>query len=143
MYISQLTAMTSTMDEFKSSLFDSMLHYGLDVMEASFGLLIIGGFCCLMGVVATYRYEAFRCRSMVNVGWALFGFGFMGSVVVVFVTLGLGSLGYGFCNYFDSMVTSQAQFNKLGASYSQNAFTKLDACFFGDGNVLAKFNLGS
>jgi len=43
---------------------------------------------------------------MVNLAWTLFGLGFIGSIVVVFVTLGLGSLGYGFCNYFDQMSTS-------------------------------------
>lgn len=106
MYISQLNGLKVSMDEFKTMLFESFLSYGVYLMEVSFGMLILGGFCCLMGIVAAYKYEVFKCKSMVNLAWTLFGFGFVGSMVLLFVLLGMGSLGYGFCNYFDAMTTS-------------------------------------
>jgi hypothetical protein len=108
MYISQLNGLKTSMDDFKSLMFESLLTYGVDLIEASFGLLILGGFCCVMGIIAAYKYQVFKCKSMVNLAWALFGLGFMGSMILLFALLGMGSLGYGFCNYFDAMTTSQA-----------------------------------
>jgi hypothetical protein len=73
---------------------------------------------------------------MVNLGWAIYGITYFGVIALVFVFLSLGSVGYTFCTYYDSMINSQASFNKLGEAYSQNVFTKLDVCLYGDGNVL-------
>jgi hypothetical protein len=56
MYISQLNGLKASMDEFKSFMFESLLTYGVDLIEASFGLLILGGFCCMMGIIAAYKY---------------------------------------------------------------------------------------
>jgi hypothetical protein len=56
MYISQLNGLKASMDEFKSFMFESILTYGVDLIEASFGLLILGGFCCMMGIIAAYKY---------------------------------------------------------------------------------------
>ncbi len=108
MYISQLKSVQTTMDQFKSSYLETLFHKGLGLLEASFGISIVGGFCCVLGIIAAYKYEIFKCKSLVSVAWALFGIGFMGSVIVVYATLGVGSLGYGFCNYFDTMISSQS-----------------------------------
>jgi hypothetical protein len=108
----------------------------LGLLQASFGIEIVGSFCTVLGVIAAYKYEIFKCKSLVSLAWTFFGLGFIGSTIVVFATLGVGSLGYGFCNYFDTMINSQAQFSKLGQGDSQNPFSKLDSCFFSDGNVL-------
>lgn len=51
---------------------------------------------------------------MVNLGWAIWGITYFGIIALVFVFLSLGSVGYTFCNYFDSMIHSQASFNRLG-----------------------------
>ncbi len=80
---------------------------------------------------------------MVNLGWAIYGITYFGVIGLVFIFLSLGSVGYTFCIYYDSMINSQASFNKLGEAYSQNVFTKLDVCVYGDGNVLEKFNLSN
>jgi hypothetical protein len=79
---------------------------------------------------------------MVTIGWAAYGIGLIGSIIIIFFTMGLGSLGYGFCNYFDQMISNQTSFNQLGGSNSQNPFVKLKSCFYGDGNVLDSFSLG-
>ena len=39
------------------------------------------------------------------------------------------------------MINDQSAYSKLGLSYTQNAFMKLDTCIFGDGNALSKFGL--
>ena len=73
---------------------------------------------------------------MVTLGWVIYGIMYFGIVILVFAFLSAGSIGYQFCNYFDSMVLNEVEFNKIGQSYSQNVFTKLDVCLYGDGNVL-------
>lgn len=83
-----------------------MFYDLIKLIEGTFTVEVIAGFSCMLGVVATYKYEVFKCKSLVSLAWFLFSLGFVGSMVVLFVILGLGSLGYGFCNYFDSMMTS-------------------------------------
>lgn len=34
------------------------------------------------------------------------------------------------------MLTVQVNYNKLGDSYTQNMFTRLDVCLFGNGNAM-------
>jgi hypothetical protein len=44
---------------------------------------------------------------MSSIGWGLVGVGMAGLMVICYVTLGLGSLGYGFCSYFDNMLSQR------------------------------------
>lgn len=115
----------------------------LDALQGIIGVLIIGGMASVIGICAVYLFQIFTCKSLVTFSWAIYGVGFIGSMGLLFVTLGMGSLGYGFCNYFDVMINNKSDFVKLGASNSQNPFTRLDSCFYGDGNVLSKFNLAT
>jgi len=73
---------------------------------------------------------------MVHLGWAIYGVSYIGIIAITFVVLSLGSVGYNFCGYFDLMLNNQAEFKKLNAAYTQNAFNRLDVCLFGDGNSL-------
>jgi hypothetical protein len=95
----------------------------------------------LLGVIAAHVFDVFTCRSMVHLGWTVFGLAYVGIIGLTFILLSVGSIGYGFCNYFHLMLTDQTAYAQLGASYTQNAFTRIDTCIFGDGNSLSKFNL--
>lgn len=44
---------------------------------------------------------------MSSIGWGLIGIGIGGLMIICYGTLGLGSLGYGFCTYFDNMLSQQ------------------------------------
>lgn len=78
---------------------------------------------------------------MVTLGWIIYSLMYFGIIALVFLFLSMGSVGFSFCNYFNLMVSDQAQFNKITQTYSQNVFAKLDTCLYGNGNVLEKFNI--
>ena len=86
-------------------------------------------------------FNVFTCRYMVHLGWTVFGIAYIGVIILTFILLSIGSVGYGFCNYFNSMVNSQTVYNQLNAAYTQNAFSRIDTCLFGDGNALSKFSI--
>jgi hypothetical protein len=95
----------------------------------------------LLGVVATHLFDLFTCRRMVHLGWTVFGIVYIGIIVVTFFVLSVGGIGYGFCEYYKTMLTDQSAYGELGVAYTQNAFMRVDTCIFGDGNVLSKFGL--
>lgn len=95
----------------------------------------------ILGVVSTHLFDILACKSMVNLGWVLYGITYFGVIAIVFVFLAMGNLGYTFCSYYNSMINTRASFDLLSEYYSQNVFTRLDVCLFGDGNILQKFNL--
>jgi hypothetical protein len=78
---------------------------------------------------------------MVHLGWTIFGLAYIGVIIITFFLLSVGSIGYGFCNYYNSMLNNQTAYAQLGISYTQNAFMKIDTCIFGNGNALSKFSL--
>jgi len=79
---------------------------------------------------------------MVHLGWTIFGIVYAGVLVITFLVLSVGSVAYGFCSYYKTMLTDQSAYNTLGISYTQNAFMRVDTCIFGSGNALDKFSLG-
>lgn len=80
---------------------------------------------------------------MVHCGWFLYSMMYFGMLVLAFVTISLGSVGYYSCIYFNSSMTNSTSYYKIGDKYSQNVFTRLDTCILGDGDVLKKFNVAS
>ncbi len=78
---------------------------------------------------------------MVHLGWSVYGLAYVGVIGMTFVLLSVGSISYNFCSYFNQMLSVELSYNKLGESYTQNLFTRMDTCLFGDGNALSKFSL--
>ena len=89
-----------------------------------------------MGVIATQIFEVKVCRGMVHLAWTIYGLSYIGVIIVTFIVLSMGSIGYGFCNYYSAMLTTPDIYNNLGNYYTQNAFKRLDTCIFGNGNAL-------
>ena len=73
---------------------------------------------------------------MVHLGWTIYGFTYIGVIIVVYHVLSVGSISYNFCQYFNEMLTVQVSYDKIGAAYTQNMFTRLDVCIFGNGNAM-------
>ncbi len=86
-------------------------------------------------------FNVYTCRYMVHLGWTIFGLTYMGVIILTFILLSVGSVGYGFCQYYSSMISNQAVYNQINAAYTQNAFGRIDTCIFGDGNALSKFSV--
>lgn len=80
---------------------------------------------------------------MVHCGWFLYSLMYFGMLVLAFITLSLGTVGYYSCQYFNASMTNSTQYQKIGQKYSQNVFNRLDVCILGDGNVLKKFNINN
>lgn len=66
---------------------------------------------------------------------------YTGILALGFVTFSMGSVGFTFCSYFNSALTQEDSYTRIGDSYSQNVFNRLDVCIFDDGNVLKKFDI--
>ena len=66
---------------------------------------------------------------------------YTGILVLGFVTLSMGSVGYSFCVYFHDMLNTESDYTRIGDEYSQNIFNRLDVCLFSDGDALSKFDI--
>jgi len=53
-------------------------------------VIFIGGF-------ATSIFSILDCRKMVHLGWFIYAVAFVGGLVLMYLFIGLGSIGYGFC----------------------------------------------
>lgn len=82
---------------------------------------------------------------MVHCGWFLYSLMYFGVLVLAFVTLSMGTVGYYSCQYFNQSMGNSTEYNRIGDKYSQNIFNRLDICIVknGDGNVLKKFNINN
>lgn len=129
------------MNKFSADLFAKVFDWGLYIIEGVVGFVLAASVFILFGVISTHVLDILACRTMVNLGWVIYGLMYFGIIILVFIFLQAGSIAYGFCSYFDGMVTDQVQFNKISQTDSQNPFTKLDICLYGDGNVLSKFHI--
>lgn len=78
---------------------------------------------------------------MVHCGWFIYGLMYFGILVLGYVTMGIGEVGYGACSYFNASLSDQSEYSKIGDTYAQNVFNRLDVCMLGDGDVLTKFSI--
>jgi hypothetical protein len=106
MYIRQLEVMESEFDTFASKYFDSSFSSAISTFQGIFAVALTGSLLVMLGVLATHLFDLLTCRLMVHLGWAIFGLVYVGVIVVMFVVLSVGSIGYGFCNYYQSMLNS-------------------------------------
>lgn len=136
MYNHQLGIVISQYDTFSKQYFDDSFGTFLSIFQSVFGLALAGSLVVLLGAASTHLFDLLACRKMVHLGWTIYGFTYIGVIVVAFIGLSMGSISYGFCQYFHEMLTVQVSYNKLGESYTQNMFTRLDVCIFGNGNAM-------
>jgi hypothetical protein len=114
MYQDQLDQIETQLKTFSADYFDQLSNWGFYVIEGLVGLILAGSIFILFGVVSTHILDIMACRSMVNLGWVIYALSYFGIVALTFIFLSMGSVGYTFCNYFDKMVTNQAEFNRIG-----------------------------
>ena len=77
-----------------------MLSKGLAFLQGVYGFVLAAGLLILLGVISVFVFDLLTCRKMVHLGWVIFGLAYAGVLAVAFVTLSVGSLGYGFCGYY-------------------------------------------
>jgi hypothetical protein len=88
-------------------MFAKVFDWGLYIIEGVVGFVLAGSVFILFGVISTHVLDILACRTMVNLGWVIYGLMYFGIIILVFIFLQAGSIAYGFCSYFDGMVTNQ------------------------------------
>lgn len=58
----------------------------------------------LIGSFSTATFHILDCRKMVHLGWFIFALSFVGGLILIYLFVGLGSIGYGFCEYYDGLI---------------------------------------
>ncbi len=107
MYENQLDQIEAQLKIFSADYFDKLFDWGMYVIEGLVGLILAGSVFILFGVISTHILDIMACRSMVNLGWIIYALTYFGIVVLTFMFLSMGSVGYSFCNYFDKMVSDK------------------------------------
>lgn len=118
-------------------------NYGIYVMEAIFGLILLGSMISLLGLLSTHIFDLLKCIKMVHGGWVLYGFMYFAVVAVMFAMLVIGGVSNSFCEYFGTVINSSSSFASFSSQTDGGSLSKvsryMDVCFFGDGNILKKF----
>ena len=143
MYNHQLGVVVTEYDKFAKEYFETKFGSAITVFQAVFGLALAGSLMVLLGVASTHLFDLYNCRHMVHLGWTIYGFTYIGVIMVVYYTFSIGSISYNFCQYFNDMLTVQVSYDKLNQAYSQNMFSRLDVCIFGNGNAMEKFSIAN
>lgn len=107
MYQTQLLDVQTQLNIFSSEYFAKFFDWGLYVIEGVVGFILAASVFILFGAISTHVLDIIACRSMVTLGWVIYGIMYFGIIILVFCFLSMGSIGYSFCNYFDSMVSSE------------------------------------
>lgn len=108
MYQDQLDQIETQMKTFSTSYFDQAFDWGLYAIEGIVGFILAGSIFILFGTISTHILDIIACRTMVNLGWIIYGLMYFGVIVLTFIFLSMGSVGYTFCNYFDQMVSNKS-----------------------------------
>lgn len=142
-----LLSIQASLDSFSNAVFDQIFSWILYLIEGMIGFILVGSLLCILGSIATHSFDIFACRTTVHIGWVIYGLTYFGIIVLTFLFFALGGLSYTFCDFYGSMINSQSSFSTFGQQNGNTsfnkAFQKLDVCFYGDGNILKKFNIAS
>ena len=107
MYEQQLLSVESQLKKFDNAYFDKLFDWGLYVIEGIIGFILAASVFIIFGTISTHILDILACRTMVNLGWIIYGITYFGVIVLVFAFMSAGSIAFSFCNYFDGMVSSQ------------------------------------
>ena len=143
MYNHQLGVAVTEYSKFNSDYFINKFGSSLTIFQAVFGLALAGSLIILLGLSATHLFGLHNCRYMVHLGWTIYGLTYFGVIMVTYQLVSVGSISYNFCRYYKDMLNVQVSYDKLGEAYTQNMFTRLDVCIFGNGNAMEKFEIAS
>lgn len=143
MYENQLNAFKANLEIFSNNYFDPIFNWGIYVVEVIVGFVLVASLAIIIGSISIHFLNIYDCRHFLHFGWVVYGLTYFGIIFSTYYLLPMGSMGYTFCSYYNSMITNQTQYNRLGEVYAQNVLNKLDICLHGDGNVLTKFKIAN
>jgi len=79
----------------------SQFLYAVQIIVA---VCLVGTMLALVGSFSTATFHILECRKMVHLGWFIFAISFVGGLILIYLFVGLGSVGYGFCQYYDGFL---------------------------------------
>jgi hypothetical protein len=132
-----------SINSFKTNFIDVALGSGLYIVQAIFGVILLGSLVSLLGIISSHIFELYGCKQMVHGGWVLLGCMYFSVLGVLFIFLAVGGLSYNFCDYYGSIITNNKAYASFTSATTASNFNKffnyLDVCLFEDGNILEKF----
>lgn len=80
-------------NDYFTSYFTNFLY----TVQIIIAICLIGTMLIFIGGFATSIFSILDCRKMVHLGWFIYAVAFIGGLVLMYLFIGLGSIGYGFC----------------------------------------------
>jgi hypothetical protein len=114
MYTHQLDNVITEYTALNQDYFIEYFGLLLSAIEGIMAFVLTGSLLVLLGAISAHFFNLFTCRSMVHIGWTIFGLAYIGVIILTFILLSVGSVGYGYCNYLQVMLTDQTAYAKLG-----------------------------
>jgi hypothetical protein len=88
----------------------SQFLYAIQIIIA---ICLVGTMLVLTGSFSTATFHILDCRKMVHLGWVIFGFSFVGGLILIYLFVALGSVGYGFCEYYEGFLGGTDVFQSI------------------------------
>lgn len=143
--VTYLNSIQSAVEWFDQRVLKSVDEEYLYIAEGVYGGVLLASILLLLAILSTHTFGILGCAGLVKVAWVLLGVVYLGVVVVLAGTIGLGGGTYTYCEYLDSLLESKSEFVSFSQSTSSSPFNKffryMDGCFFEDGNILDKFSV--
>lgn len=136
MYIYQLETEVDELKLFVQEYFSEYFSMVLYAIQIIISVCLVGTMLALIGSFSTATFDILDCRKMVHLGWFIFAFSFVGGLILMYIFIGLGSIGYGFCQYYDGLLNGKDIFYSIQGENTQNILSKVGTCLYGDGDVL-------
>lgn len=114
MYENQLITFKANLDTFSNNYFDPIFNWGIYVVEVIVGFVLVASLAVIIGAVSIQVLDIYDCRHFLHFGWVVYGITYFGIIFTTFFLLAMGSTGYLFCTYYEGMLTSQTEYNRLG-----------------------------
>lgn len=85
----------------------------LFVVQFVIAICLIGTMLVLIGAFSTSTFRILECRKMVHLGWLIYSCSFIGGLLLMYLFIGLGSISYGFCQYYTGIIDGTEVFNDI------------------------------
>jgi hypothetical protein len=87
-------------DEYFVQYFSSFLY----TIQIIVSVCLVGTMLSLIGSFSTAIFRILECRKMVHLAWVIFSFSFVGGLILMYLFISVGSIGYGFCSYYNGFL---------------------------------------
>jgi hypothetical protein len=113
MYIYQLEEYLIDLQLVVEEYFTKYFSQFLYAVQIIIAVCLVGTMLSLIGSFSTAAFHILDCRKMVHLGWVFYSCSFIGGLILIYLFVGLGSIGYSFCEYYDGLLTGTDVFQTV------------------------------